>query len=447
MNLILIIIDSLRADHVGINGNSWIRTPAMDALAEKSVRFTNSYPESLMTIPVRKAIHTGKRTFPFRDWEPYSHWPAPGWTPIPEEDVTLSEILQEKGYTTALVTDVYHTFKPGMNFHRGFDEWRWIRGQEFDHYRSGSRGDIDTDVYFTANQDRTRLPAKLFPKYLKNVELRKTEDDYFTPQVFKSATRWLEENYRAEKFFLCIDNFDPHEPWDPPQYYRDMYDVGYKGKEVILPIYMENFDYLTDAELNHIRALYAGEVTMVDTWLGYFLNKVDQLGLMDNSLIVLISDHGHLLGENNAIGKVTHCLYPGLMDLVFFIKHPGQSPKTIYKLVYNHDVFPTIFHLLGEEVPEQAEGKNLWELLDDKTDGHREYITSRAKEHLFVRTHRYVLICRADCSEPQLYDIQEDPDHEKNIAEENPGIVKKLYGYLLKDTDGEVPTIDIQWTF
>ncbi|MBW1699833.1 MAG: sulfatase-like hydrolase/transferase [Deltaproteobacteria bacterium] len=111
MNLILIIVDSLRADHVGVNGNHWIKTPNMDKLANNSVRFTKTYPESLPTIPVRRAIHTGKRCFPFRNWKSFKQWPVPGWIPIPEEDVTLAEILQEKGYTTAFITDVYHMWK------------------------------------------------------------------------------------------------------------------------------------------------------------------------------------------------------------------------------------------------------------------------------------------------------------------------------------------------
>ena len=96
MNLILIIIDSLRADHVGINGNSWINTPNLDALGNKSVRFTRAFPESLPTVQFRKAVHNGKRVYPFKNWKPYKPAPIPGWTPLPEEDLTIAEMLQEK---------------------------------------------------------------------------------------------------------------------------------------------------------------------------------------------------------------------------------------------------------------------------------------------------------------------------------------------------------------
>lgn len=439
MNLVTIIIDSLRADHVGINGNSWIKTPNLDALGRESVRFTRAFPESLPTVQVRKALHTGRRTYPFRNWTPYKPAPTQGWTPLDEKDATMAEILQGKGYRTALITDLYHIFRPGMNFHRGFDEWRFIRGQEFDVYRSGSFGEIRIEKYLTPKMDRNRLPAKMLPTYLRNTELRQSEEDYFAPQVFKSAVRWLEENYKTDKFVLCIDCFDPHEPFDPPQYYRDLYDPGYKGIEVILPFYSEDLDYLSEAELNHVRALYAGEVTMVDTWLGYFLRKMEQMKMMENTVVVLITDHGHLLGENRRIGKPPAGLYPELTDLVFFIKYPGQEPKIIDTFVYDHDYFPTVFHLLGEPIPEQSEGKNLWDLVEGKKQKFYDYMTSILKTWVCVVDDRYRLICRTTGKEPRLYDLKQDPTHAKDIADKHPEIVQRMFALAVKDAGGEIP--------
>ena len=95
MNVILIILDSLRKDHVGVYGSDRVKTPSLDALATQSLRFTQPYPESIPTIPARRAIHTGLRTWPFRNWVPpkgETFFPA-GWQPIPEEQTTLSEVL------------------------------------------------------------------------------------------------------------------------------------------------------------------------------------------------------------------------------------------------------------------------------------------------------------------------------------------------------------------
>ncbi len=138
-NIVLVIIDTLRQDHVGAYGNDWIRTPNLDAFAREAVVFTRCYPESLPTLPVRRALYTGLRTFPYHGHRDYKgdFSGAPGWGPIPEEQDTMSELLSAAGYRTALITDCYPQFKPSKNFHRGFDEWIWIRGQEADPYRSG----------------------------------------------------------------------------------------------------------------------------------------------------------------------------------------------------------------------------------------------------------------------------------------------------------------------
>ena len=129
MNVILVILDSLRRDHVGAYGNDQMSRPTLDALAMEGLRFSRAHPEAMPTIPARRAIHTGFRTWPTRA-------PAYGWKPIPEEQPTLAEILKGQGYRTLLITDTYHEFvPPSTNFDRGFDVFRTIRGQAKDRYR------------------------------------------------------------------------------------------------------------------------------------------------------------------------------------------------------------------------------------------------------------------------------------------------------------------------
>src|SRR3712207_5526244 len=130
-NVILVILDSLRKDHVGAYGSEQIKTPNLDALSKEGLRFTRAYPDAMPTIPARRAIHTGMRTFPVNapDW---------GWRPIPAGQATLAEILKDKGYATFLVTDTCHQWKHSMNFGRGFDVYRRIRGQVSDPYKDSS---------------------------------------------------------------------------------------------------------------------------------------------------------------------------------------------------------------------------------------------------------------------------------------------------------------------
>jgi arylsulfatase A-like enzyme len=274
MNVILVILDSLRKDHVGAYGDDRIKTPNLDAVAAEGLRFTRAHPDAMPTIPARRAIHTGMRTLPFKV----------RWAPIPEEQTTLAEILKKEGYHTALVTDTYHQFK--MNFGRGFDAYRKIRGQERDHYKDPS---VISEEWM---RERYLIlgEGKKARQYLANVQGRKSEEDWFAPKVFLGAMDLLEEARRKEPFFLVADCFDPHEPWDPPKEYVDLYDEGYEGKEPLNDNYGKD-DYLTDRQLLRMRALYAGEITMADRWLGHFLGKANNLGVMENTLLVVIRSH------------------------------------------------------------------------------------------------------------------------------------------------------------
>src|SRR5438132_1022812 len=155
LNLIHIGVDTWATHYLGCYGNSFIKTPAVDALASKSVVFEDAYPEVLPTIPARRAIYTGRRIFPSdRILQPDDQVKIRGWHQLYAEDVTISETLQAAGYTTAIMSDVYHQFKPDKNFHRGFDSWRWIRGQESDRLESGPRSAIDLARYLHASQPK-----------------------------------------------------------------------------------------------------------------------------------------------------------------------------------------------------------------------------------------------------------------------------------------------------
>src|SRR3989449_10882864 len=148
LNVIHIGVDTWGAHYLGCYGNQEIRTPNVDALAKKSVVFEEAYPEVLPTLPARRSIYTGRRIFPSdlilqRDDQVRIR----GWHPLFSEDVTMSETLKSAGFTTALISDLYHQFKPDKNFHRGFDSWRWIRGDEADRLETGPVAAINLAEY------------------------------------------------------------------------------------------------------------------------------------------------------------------------------------------------------------------------------------------------------------------------------------------------------------
>ena len=431
MNVIVVIIDSLRKDHVGAYGNDQIRTSTLDVLAEESLLFTRAYPDAMPTIPARRAIHTGMRTFPL---EP----PAYGWTSIPEDQSTLAEILRAAGYETMLVTDTYHQFF--MNFQRGFKVYHRIRGQETDRFKppsSVSEEEMRRRYLILGEGHKAR-------QYLANVQgQRKTEEDWFAPKVFLQAMEMLEGARWREPFFLVVDCYDPHEPWDPPEKYTRLYDPdGYEGKEPLNDNYGKD-DYLTDRQLLRMRALYSAEVTMADHWLGNFVQRAHELGVMENTLLILLSDHGHALGEHGYTGKPAYALWPELTDIVFLLRHPeGKAARQASDYYAStHDVAPTILSLLGIEPPEPMEGQDLSVLLDGKEPGTRHHFTSGYSRYVWSRDEEYVMFARNDGTEARLYDVRTDPQQTRDLADEEPETVEKMFEeYVLEDAGGSLPT-------
>ena len=444
MNIIFILFDTLRADHLGCYGNKWINTPNFDQFAKESAVFDKCYPESLPTIPQRRSTVTGNRLFPFRGWKsvPGDNVTTPGWAPLNDDDVTISEILLNAGYRTAFFTDVLHFFKPSMNFHRGFDEWRWIRGQEYDRYRSAPvPKHINIDHYLTPKLYGTYAELKTV-RHISCNAWRKKEEDWSAPLLFQEGIRWLEENAAdTEKFYLYIDAYDPHEPWDPPGEYSEMYDPQYKGKEVIVCKPGNPYDYISEKELNHMKACYAGEVTLVDKWFGKFMNRVKEMGLDKNTVVIVTSDHGTPLGEHNNIHKIPLAMYPTLMDIPLMIRHPEGigAGKRINDIVYNHDLFATMLNLAGLESPDRVDAEDIWPLVTEDGGPKRKFATCSFGRYIWVRNDRYAYIAETGGSDPQLFDLVQDPGQYTNIANDHPHVCKELHELVEAEAGGRLP--------
>ncbi|PRX01959.1 UNVERIFIED_ORG: arylsulfatase A-like enzyme [Martelella mediterranea] len=449
-NVILIVTDTTRRDHIGAYGNSWMRTPSLDHLASQSLRFTRAVPEAMPTVPARRSIHSGMRTFPFRDWEKRSGnksgvW---GWQHIPDDQPTLAEQLSGAGYTTMLVSDVPHTFKPSMNFARGFKVMQWIRGQEGDDYMPIWMADdrfLDRYMYQTAGgKDLTSkgdnlMLANELRQYLANNVDRDGEEDYLAARVFRTASRMVENVPPEEPFFLAIDSFDPHEPWDAPRHYADYYDdPDWNEPEPVSPRYGKS-DYLTERQLKRMRALYAGEITMVDRWIGYFLERAEQTGLLDNTLVIMTSDHGMALGEHGALGKPSFALWPEMTDTPFFIRHPDgkRAGEAMDYFASTHDIAPTILAFTGVTPKTELDGTNLMPTLDgEMPEDPREHFTSGMNDYVWASDRKFTLIAKNDGTEAKLYDIVADPEQMNDIAADNPDEVKRLYDLVVKDAGG-----------
>ncbi len=417
-NCIVIVVDSLRRDHVGCYGNSWIQTPNIDRLASESVVFDNAYPEALPTLPIRTSMFTGQRTLWSRAWQP-----------LVSEDVTIAEILSGQGYAAALITDTYHMFKPDMNFHKGFDCFRWIRGQEADAFETAPHGkDLAAFVKPAMRGDPVE---RILDQYLKNTAQFVDEDDYFAPRVTGEAIGWLTRNASNQPFFLWVDFFDPHEPWDPPAPFDRMYtDTGYRGPRLMHPKYGPA-DWLTPDEIRYMRGLYSGEVTYVDKWIGRLLETVWKLGLHERSVIVLLADHGLPIADHGSCLKTPDNLYNELLRIPLMIRHPGPTrpARRVRALAQTHDLPPTLLDLLGAKGnAEGMHGRSLVPVMERDDAAIREYVVVGYHEapHRCVRTTELSYISRGPDRPGEVYDLAADPEERRNLFDERQADAERL---------------------
>ncbi len=437
MNFIIIVSDTLRRDHLGCYGNDWIKTPCVDRFAAGATVFDRYYTGSFPTIPHRTDLVTGRFTFTYRDW-----------SPLGNQETVLAQVLGEGGYVSMLIVDTPHMLRDSFGFDRGFTAWEWIRGQENDRYRTHP-----LEVQMPCDPVKLRETTRTVTQYLRNVADRKYESDYFAPQTMAKACEWLQHNYKRDKFLLYVDTFDPHEPWDPPRYYTDLYDPGYQGEEVTYPIYGP-CSYLTEAELRHVRALYAGEVTMVDRWVGRLLRTVEDLGLLDNTAIFFLTDHGFYFGEHGLIGKIT-LLYEEVNHAPLIARLPGQRQGgRCPAFVQPADIMPSILELAGAPIPDTVQGSSLVPLLSGRSDAVRDCaVSSWAITHPpasgrleldpenpyeWLRRARQVksstivmddwaLVCGAGDVHPELYNLAQDPRQQRNLISTQADLAQRLH--------------------
>jgi len=436
LNLIVVVLDSLRQDHVSFyNGGRNVfeevpaaKTPKIDSFAEEGIAFTNAYPSGLPTIPQRTELMTGQFTLPYKPWSPLS-----------ANDLTAAAFLKRRGYNTALVSDTYHMFKPGYNLYSFMDLWDFIRGQEFDAHGLVPPRHRKLEDYSNENIRRDPAWVSLINKFLSNVDgFREDHDeDWFPFKVFSTAANALRElQNRSEPYFLWVDSFDPHEPWEHPHSYDEPYRKDPDKKpRIILPKGGEASSWATPEEVDDIRALYAGEVSFVDRCFGEFYTALEETGAMEDSLILLLADHGHPLADHGKFLKGGDRMYSELLKIPFILRVPEDiarefdfKKRRVDELISIPDVLPTFLELLGfgeDAVP--LAGRSFLPVLTSSSSG-RPWVVMGYHEapDRCVRDGHYSYISRPVGLPDELYDLIEDPRETRNLIDERPEEAKRL---------------------
>jgi arylsulfatase A-like enzyme len=427
MNIILIISDTFRWDNLFDRAAMPVRTPHLDAFAERAVSCERMFVSSFPTIPHRTDVTSGRYGWPWYPWQDRrqgtkNHAPS---------------ILRGAGYVSQLLCDCPHLFNAGFQF--GFDGALVTPGQEGNTFFLR----MNQPITETMPREKTRTGRHFQGRNLPDISHWTNqrwrpdgEEDRFPPRTAGLAVEWLEENYRHDPFFLWVDFFDPHEPWDPPEYMVRRYDPDYSGVPMIHPNYGHASD-LTEAELRNLRAHYCAEAEMVDRWVGRILEKIDDLDLWRNSVVVFTSDHGMSLGEHNRTGKSNinerddrHWpIYPEIAHVPFMIAAPGLAGgRGLGALLQPPDILPTVLDIANVPVepPEPFHGRSFAPLLKaGAVNETAEAIRSFAVSACFMRlregeipanaltpavyTQRWAYVPVGPGGERELYDLAEDP--------------------------------------
>jgi arylsulfatase A-like enzyme len=442
MNVIFIMNDSFRRDHLGCYGNKRIHTPALDRFAESATQFEQYYIASYPTVPNRWDLATGRFGFPFR-----------GWQPLAAGDRTWGQLLSRHGIHTQMIWDTPMLAMNGYNYTRGFKGQYFVHGQKGDPWIT----DPGLPIKLGAQPHKIRNINSL-GGYLRNHYHRRYEREYCVGRTISTAMDWLEANYHHDRFFLYIDMWDPHEPFDCPWYDYDLYaDPDYDGDRMLYPEYGRP-TYMSEAEQKHLKALYAGNVTLVDRWAGHLLDLVDRLGLLRNTMIIWTTDHGHLFGDHDLQGKPgaeLGRLYETTTRIPLIVYHPeglGMG-RQIQGIVQPPDILPSIMEFFDISIPSEVQGKSFLPLMaGDRAILHEYAFSSRfppaagdasyvpvqgatfdgwvgSDRHVepsTVTSNEWAYIAAPEGMDSELYHLPSDPDQKQNVLTEYPEVAARM---------------------
>ena len=437
LNLILLVSDTFRRDNLACYGSRWVECPNLNKLAQDSIIFEDFCPEGMPTVVIRRTLWTGRRVLPFHYYRQFEPVQLPGWHDLYNEDVTLSETLFEAGYIPVLVCDIPHLQRPGRNFHRGYRAVDWIRGQEIDYFGTSPHKLLDvSDIVPDDYLAKFKELHSFLSQYKANRNRWQKEGESLAELVSRAAIRWLKENHDQRPFFLHVEAFDPHEPWDPPAHFLEKYMPNATGPSYIEPPYA-NVNLPEDVK-QRMRANYAGEATCVDFWFGKVLDTIEELGLFDNSIVVFAADHGTMLGEQNQFAKGPEKLRGQVTHIPLLVRMPGKqyAGRRVSGFVQFPDLMPTLLSLLGLKSPSRVTGGNLWPLVTGETKSLRDYAVQAYGWIASVRTREwnYNQVWKPEAYDgkyaPQLYDLIKDPEELTNVAGKYPDVVRELSAKL-----------------
>ncbi len=487
-NVLFIITDAQRADHMGCAGNPHVKTPNLDRLAKQGTRFTNYFCTNPICMPNRATLATGLY--------PNVHGVRSNGINLSENITTIIEVLRKKGWHTAAIGKIHHQywlgrFKHKYHSYEGLDEWadKKVTSKNFPSPYYGyeevelisGNGTVCTGHYLEWLEERAPNYANKMRKTVKNYDnlfslfCDEIPGEYYITTYMKERTlNFLERHVKGEHgnkpFYLHCSFPDPHYPIYPPKEYRDMY----KPEDIELPSSFNDIEKLynheflgphlkkppfkkaflresTEEEVRKITALTYAAISYVDAVMGQILAFLDKSGLSENTIVLFSSDHGDLMGDHGLLFKGP-CPFNGVLQLPLIWKVPGLTkPGTVSdSLVSSIDIPKTILNLLGireRHHPPDMQGVDITPILNNPEEKLRDCcfiendeeigpLNSRLR-HLITEDYK-LTVYESLPGFGDIYDRKNDPHelnnlwHDRNFRDKRFELVDKLLHENLK---------------
>lgn len=417
-NVLLITIDTLRADYLSCYGYPQKTSPHIDRIAGEGVTFLQAFAQASMTAPSHASMFTS--LYPFRHGVRRNNHPYLG------KEKTLAEILRAKGYRTAAFISSEPLKSTLCRLDKGFDLY-------FEKFTSRLFA-VDEVARFMLVEfiDETGI--------LGSVEMDPIERK--AVDTNKDVVKWLAKK-RSGPFFAWIHYYDPHTPYRAPE---ELVEKFYSGGDPYDPekTSMHNVEIPDDmrselrgvTDLDYVRALYAAEVNYTDRYIGELRKTLEELKLLDNTILVIVADHGEGLGEHNYIEHASK-IYEEQLWIPLIIRFPNRftGGMKIREMVASVDIAPTVLDLLGFEGISGSDGRSLLPVTQDgyKEENSRHLYAETVKwDERSMRNDRYKLIRNGQSEQRfELYDLIEDPDESINLSADR----KEVFSALQKELD------------
>lgn len=422
-NVVLITMDTTRADHLSLYGYVRRTTPFLTNIGRNGVVFQKAYSVASWTLPSHASLFTGK--LPSVHGAMETHW----WLDSSED--TMAEILKRSGYYTGgFVSGPYLLSSLNM-------------GQGFDYY--------DDQLDFGSGIQR--LIAVKMIRSVFHFKFGWMDGQRNGREVTDRAIEWL-SSFHNHPFFLFVNYFDPHDPYQPPPPFDTLFDPTYHGdmNGIIRNLYSDretgrrrkggkDGPFLTNDDYYHLQALYDGEITFMDLQIARLIRFLQTSNKFDNTIVIILSDHGESIGDHQILDH-GHTLYEEQVHIPLIVEGPGIPANwRISALVRSIDILPTVLQLIHVSAPADIQGKSFADYFSKKFDT-RTYVGEifqdpRVKVKPFKRDQKCYLenqwkLLWSSNNHNELYDIDSDFGETQNQFPGNNGtaMIDSLFGYL-----------------